>query len=301
MQGWGSYTTDPGSFQRVRYTGAPVQLPIGFQIHENGIAIRFSQPLDASFVGHAAAHFAQCWNYRYGPGYGSPEFSTQHLGVRGHDRLTITAAHLLDDQRTLFLELPELQPVNLLHVRVQTTESQFRDLFVTVHRLDEPRTDLPGYRPVEKVISSHPILADLALATRSVPNPYRGRIANARPMTIRTGSQLSFETRTLRAQAGERIALTLENPDVVPHNWALVKPGTLDRVGNLANLMIGDPEAALRHYVPQSSDVLAYTDVVLPRDQFTIYFTVPDQPGRYPFLCTFPGHWKVMNGELLVE
>lgn len=301
MQGWGSYTTDPGCFQRVRYTGAPVQLPIGFHIHENGIAIRFSQPLDASFVGHAAAHFAQCWNYRYGPGYGSPEFSTQHQGVRGHDRLTITAAHLLDDQRTLFLELPELQPVNLLHVRVQAAESQFRDLFITVHRLDEPRTDLPGYQPVQKVISPHPILADLALATRSVPNPYRGRIANARPMTIRTGSQLSFETRTLRAQAGERIALTLENPDVVPHNWALVKPGTLDRVGNLANLMIGDPEAALRHYVPQSSDVLAYTDVVLPRDQFTIYFTVPDQPGRYPFLCTFPGHWKVMNGELLVE
>jgi azurin len=46
---------------------------------------------------------------------------------------------------------------------------------------------------------------------------------------------------------------------------------------------------------------LAYTDVVLPRDEFTIYFQAPQQPGRYPYLCTFPGHWLVMNGEMIVE
>ena len=301
MQGWGSYTPDPGCFQRVRYAGTPVQLPVGFHVHENGIAIRFSSPLDEPIATNPAHHFAQCWNYRYGPGYGSPEFSTQHYGVRGHDRLTITAAHLLDHGQTLFLELPELQPVNQLHLRVRITPSEFRDLFLTVHRLDKPRSDLPDYEPLKKVVAPHPILADLALATRSIPNPFRARKPNARPITIRTGSQLSFETRTVVVKAGESLALTLDNPDVVPHNWALIKPGTLERVGNLANLLIADPEAALRHYIPQSSDVLAYTDVVLPRDQFTIHFSAPEQPGRYPFLCTFPGHWKVMNGELIVE
>ena len=30
-------------------------------------------------------------------------------------------------------------------------------------------------------------------------------------------------------------------------------------------------------------------------------FTAPKQPGRYPFLCTFPGHWRVMKGVLIVE
>ena len=40
--------------------------------------------------------------------------------------------------------------------------------------------------------------------------------------------------------------LTLINPDVVPHNWALARPGTLERVGRLANQLIADPEAALR-------------------------------------------------------
>ena len=32
-----------------------------------------------------------------------------------------------------------------------------------------------------------------------------------------------------------------------------------------------------------------------------VYVTAPKTPGRYPYLCTFPGHWKLMNGGLIVE
>ncbi|MEQ1829645.1 MAG: hypothetical protein ABL921_27025, partial [Pirellula sp.] len=57
----------------------------------------------------------------------------------------------------------------------------------------------------------------------------------------------------------------------------------------------------LRHYVPESDDVVCYTDIVNPSDEIAIYFTLPLEPGRYPFLCTFPGHWMVMNGEMIVK
>jgi azurin len=57
----------------------------------------------------------------------------------------------------------------------------------------------------------------------------------------------------------------------------------------------------LRQYVPQTDDVLAYTDIVAPQQTATIYFDAPRTKGRYPYLCTFPGHWMVMNGELVVE
>jgi azurin len=40
---------------------------------------------------------------------------------------------------------------------------------------------------------------------------------------------------------------------------------------------------------------------VSPQDQMSIYFDAPAKPGRYPFLCTFPGHWMVMNGVMVVE
>jgi azurin len=138
------------------------------------------------------------------------------------------------------------------------------------------------------------------MATRTVVNPHRKKLEGARPITIETGSNLSYAVRELRVRAGEPIALTLFNPDVAPHNWALVKPGTLEQVGDLANRLISDPDAPLRHYIPETNDVLAYTDVVFPRERCTVYFHAPARPGRYPYLCTFPGHWKVMNGEMIV-
>jgi len=56
-----------------------------------------------------------------------------------------------------------------------------------------------------------------------------------------------------------------------------------------------------RQYIPATEQVLAYTDVVSPGERQTIFLTAPEAPGRYPFLCTFPGHWMVMNGELVVR
>ncbi len=34
---------------------------------------------------------------------------------------------------------------------------------------------------------------------------------------------------------------------------------------------------------------------------YALHITAPDAPGVYPYLCTFPGHWMVMRGELVVE
>ena len=65
--------------------------------------------------------------------------------------------------------------------------------------------------------------------------------------------------------------------------------------------MVAEPDVAVSHYIPESDDVLAYTDIVPPGEDFSISFRAPAQPGRYPYLCTFPGHWMVMNGELIVE
>jgi azurin len=248
----------------------------------------------------AASHFAQCWNYRYGSAYGSPEFSPSHYGTVGHDPVAIRSATVLSDGQSLFLEMPDLQPVNQLHLHVAVGGSETRDIFATVHALAEPFRDVPGYREVAKTIAAHPILRDVAMMKVAVKNPWLEKIGSARAITIETAENLAYKTREIRAKRGEPIALTFVNPDVVPHNWVLVKPDTLSTVGTLADAMIADPEAVARHYVPKSDDVIAYADITEPGKQQTIHFTAPDAPGRYPYLCTFPGHWKLMNGVLLV-
>lgn len=302
MAGWGTYTAKDGCFERVRYTGAPVQLPAAFHVHQNGVHLTFTAPLDPSIAGKAAEHFAQVWNYRYGPAYGSPEFAPSHPNTPGHDRLAITRAVPLPDGKSLFLEMPELQPVNQLHLRVRTGPEPAHDIFATVHEMDAPFIDLPDYRPASKTIAAHPILRDMAVLLHPpAPNPWNKKLPGARTIRLEAGKNLTYSATTLAARAGEAIELVFVNPDVVPHNWVLARSGSLSRVGELVNRMVADPEAQTRHYVPLTDDVLAYTDIVSPGQEFHIFFRAPATPGRYPFLCSFPGHWMVMNGQLVVR
>ena len=285
----------------MRYAGGTVQQPVHFHVHRNGVLLRFSAPLDPGVAGTPASHFAQCWNYRYGPSYGSPELSPSHYGTVGHDPLMIRSATVLADGRSLFLELPDLQPVNQLHLHVAVGPGVSRDVFATVHALDAPFREIPGYREVTRPVAAHPILRDVAMLKAAVKNRWLAKVEGARGVTIQAASNLAYATPEVRAKAGEKLALTFVNPDVVPHNWVLVKPGTLAAVGSLADALIADPEAVARHYVPETDDVIAYADITEPGQRQTIHFTVPDTAGRYPFLCTFPGHWKLMNGVLVVE
>src|SRR5262249_39066677 len=129
--------------------------------------------------------------------------------------------------RTLFLEMPELQPVSQLqlHLRVDAAPTPAHDLFLTVHRLASPFTGFAGYQPRPKTVAAHPILSDMARNAKAVPNPWRRFITSPRAVHIEAGKNLSFSVNTFTVKAGEPIKLVFTNPDSVPHNWALVKPG----------------------------------------------------------------------------
>ncbi len=301
MGGWGTYTIEDGCFERVRYTGDRVQTPIATRVHQNGIEVEFSAPVDRAIAETLSNQFAQAWNYRYSAAYGSEEYSPSHPGTPGHDPIAIASIHVLTDGKTVFYEIPSLQPVNQLHLHLKVDSGDPIDAILTVHKLGTPFTNFRGYRPIVKTIAAHPISVDLATARASASNPWRRKLAGAREVKIVAGRNLSYETRSFTVAPGEAIQLTLDNPDAVPHNWALVKPGTLAKVGDLANKFIADPEALARQYVPKSEDVIVYTDITYPQNMFTIYFHAPLKPGSYPYLCTFPGHWMVMNGVMIVE
>jgi azurin len=299
MTGWGSYTPMDGCFQRVRFTGGKTPVPIAFEARDNGVLLRFNQPLDASFVAKAASHFAQCWNYRYSAAYGSPEFSVRYPETPGHDPLEIRSAQVLDAGRALFLEIPQLVPANQIHLHVGVTAERAHDLFLTAHALAPAFKDFPGYQPIAK---AQPASARIATAVPqpAKPNPWVNG-DHGRTIVIEAALGLQFAQKQFAVKAGERVSLTFTNPDMVPHNWVLAKPGTLKALGEAANKLITDPTGLTRHYVPDSPDVLVYTDMANPTASFTIHFTAPKVRGDYPYLCTFPGHWMVMNGVMKVE
>jgi azurin len=298
--GWGTYTPDDGCFQRLRYTGDPVVTPLGFEARENGLLLTFAAPVDAAAATQAGTWFAQAWNYRYGPAYGSDEFSVRN-GQPGHDVLEVASVHVLKNGREVFVEIPQLLPSNSLHLHTAALPMLSRDLFFTVHRLGAPFTDFPGYHPVAKT-PIHQHNHDASATTTATPLPVKWEKGTpGRAIRIETTTGLQYAQREIRVKAGERLSLTIENPDVMPHNWVLGDRGTVERITDLANKLVTDPNAVARHYIPDAPQVLVHTRIIEPANSTTIHFDAPREPGDYPYLCTFPGHATIMRGVMHVE
>jgi azurin len=85
------------------------------------------------------------------------------------------------------------------------------------------------------------------------------------------------------------------------HNLVILQPGSLEKVGAAADALARDPNGATKSYIPDMPEVLASTPLVNHGGSFVLFFTAPQKPGNYPFICTFPGHWQIMNGILKVE
>ena len=122
-------------------------------------------------------------------------------------------------------------------------------------------------------------------------------------LTINLGAipnVMKFDQAELTAKAGTRIRLVFTNNDHMPHNVLLLRAGTIEAVGALADQFLTDPGAMARNYIPDTPNVLASTPLVNPGETSEITFTAPMTPGRYPYVCTFPGHWRLMQGVLVV-
>jgi azurin len=111
---------------------------------------------------------------------------------------------------------------------------------------------------------------------------------------------LQFNKKLLSVKAGQKVTINLENPDVMQHNLVIIKPGTLQKVGAAADALARDPNGAEKQYVPRIPEVLSFIKLLNPDEEGSITFTAPTKPGDYPFVCTFPGHWRIMNGILRV-
>ncbi|MDX1907814.1 MAG: ThuA domain-containing protein [Bacteroidia bacterium] len=113
-------------------------------------------------------------------------------------------------------------------------------------------------------------------------------------------NQMKYDLSQLSVPAGQRVAIVFENPDFMQHNLLILAAGSLDKVGAAADALAQAADGAAQNYVPDMPEVLAASPLVDPNTSYTLVFTAPEQPGDYPFVCTFPGHWRMMNGILKV-
>ena len=133
LKGWVSSAVQDGCLQRVRYTGLPVDMPVAVRSHQNGLAITFSRELDLDSAEDPDNYSLEAWNYRYAADYGSPDLKLSDPLIEGHDEIEVRSATLLDDRKTVFLEIPGLQPANQVKIGYQVATRDGRAVHDTLH------------------------------------------------------------------------------------------------------------------------------------------------------------------------
>ena len=112
--------------------------------------------------------------------------------------------------------------------------------------------------------------------------------------------QMAYDKDRIVVKAGKPFEIVFENTDLMPHNLVVVQPGSLEKIGLLAEETALQPGALERHYVPKASEILAKSKLLAPPRVQKLDFVAPSQPGVYPIVCTYPGHWRRMYAALYV-
>jgi putative heme-binding domain-containing protein len=112
--------------------------------------------------------------------------------------------------------------------------------------------------------------------------------------------RMLYDKEIIAVQAGKRVEIVFENTDIMPHNLVITKPGSLEDVGLRAESTATEPGAIDRGYVPPSDKILLASRLLQPRDLQRLSFDAPKEPGVYPYVCTYPGHWRRMYGAMYV-
>lgn len=137
--------------------------------------------------------------------------------------------------------------------------------------------------------------------TTSTAKPAAGK---PRIVELTGDDKVKFDKTEITAKPGETIRVVLKSIGTAPkaimgHNFVLLKAGVDPVEFNKASFA-----ARATDYVPTElrDQIIAATGLAGPGETVEVTVKVPTQPGRYTYLCTFPGHFALgMRGVLIVK
>ncbi|MAT81260.1 MAG: hypothetical protein CMJ29_06390 [Phycisphaerae bacterium] len=224
-------------------------------------------------------------------------------------RLNGFSIEILDADRAVSWQVADL-PAPQFHSRIEPGRSWDHELVESAMRT---MTSIPG-REQDAMIALTPYAAsdetpDLALsaieAMQPVPqafwSPEQEAFRIKEVDILAVADRMIYDIRRFDVQAGQPVRITLTNDDSMPHNLLICKPGSMRKVGTAADNLGTGPDAVAMNYVPDMKEIMHVLALVEPDETDDILFIAPDRPGRYPYVCTFPGHWPMMNGVMTVK
>ena len=110
---------------------------------------------------------------------------------------------------------------------------------------------------------------------------------------------MKFDANEIRVEGGKKVTVNLTHKGQLPaasmgHNFVLLKKGV-----DIQQFALRAMNAADTAYIPAGDEVIAHTKVIGGGESTSVTFDAPE-PGTYLFLCTFPGHFAMMQGKFIV-
>jgi azurin len=121
---------------------------------------------------------------------------------------------------------------------------------------------------------------------------------------ITGNDQMQFNVKAFEVTEGQKVVLSFKHIGQLPavamgHNVVILKAGTAVPAFATKCAPARDTD-----YIPQDEEskkeIIAYTKMLGGGESDEITFTAP-APGEYPFICSFPGHFAIMQGVMTVK
>tara|TARA_A200000159_G_scaffold162538_1_gene186686 strand:+ start:247 stop:1272 length:1026 start_codon:yes stop_codon:yes gene_type:complete len=173
------------------------------------------------------------------------------------------------------------------------------------------KAEIPNYtaRNLQKILGGsfdkvYGKIVEMGELSKIDQDPVKARpngFMDARRIEVGVLPGLKFNTARIEAKAGEKVIFVFPNDDSsgMVHNLAIITPGSSQTVLD-ASVAMG-AEGLKKNFIPEIPELLASTPQVAQGMKYTLYFSVPDEPGNYHFICTYPGHGLIMQGIFAVQ
>tara|TARA_A100001015_G_scaffold82678_1_gene91712 strand:+ start:2446 stop:2901 length:456 start_codon:yes stop_codon:yes gene_type:complete len=111
------------------------------------------------------------------------------------------------------------------------------------------------------------------------------------------GNNMAYLTKEFTVKAGQEVVLTMDNTatqEVMKHNIVILSDKS--KVNE-----IGMAALKAENYLPDHPAIIAATAMADAGAKSEVTFTAPSEPGEYTYICTYPGHYAMMQGVMIVK